>query len=714
MGQMNVGRLAVVGLTAVAFAANAKADAISWNGDVAGGNWSESANWTAGHAPLAQETIYITNTVAASGHVVTADVSYVSTATNALVVGNAIGTATNTLVVKAGTELDFDRAIEAGNRWDVQVKKGGRIVMEDGSILRRRYGNYGEYNSIQSYSHYFIRLWEGGRFEQEGGYIGITDNARQGIRIGDTSGSVTSTWHMAGGVLYWNTSQMGSGNVLRIEKTGRFEMSGTAAFTNGCNNALYRPAAHCMKGGVFDMAGDSRLRAAHGNYHFFGWGDTIVRERARVTTDNNPWMYLGCLDDDPAGSVARLVVKDDATFTFGGNPTAYVGGRGGCHAVLDSSSTKSCTYGGAFLYVGFDAGTAEAWFRGPGYVKVGSYSGLHIGADSLKGTGSGVTASDCTRTSVETAAPTGTVYLTGGALDIGGHTSQAWAYNYLTGLVVGDGSRFPSALTDPFESRNYCGRFYMSGGSITNEGYLVVGAGRATGSFVQTDGTVVDNCGNAAPMVVGCAGGYGTYVLSNGTVTVKKSLFIGGATTNDLQRTGWTDPTKTQGGYPKGNNYPHDRHDAKGTFTVACADRAKACKLDVTETITLSSDGAGTLEVIGSGATVKAKNMVVSNQVAEVEGGASTVRFVADAEGLSPVTVSGNLTLAENVRLEVDMSAYAGKRNVKFKIFDCKTRTGAFAPDNVTLVNCRFVQDDGDPDIYVKAGEAQGLIILCR
>ena len=171
----------------VAFAANAKADAISWNGDVAGGNWSESANWAADHTPLAQETIYITNTVAASGHVVTADVSYVSTATNALVVGNATGTATNTLVVKAGTELDFDRKIEAGNRWDVQVKKGARIVMEDGSILRRRYGNYGEYNSIQSYSHYFIRLWEGGRFEQEGGYIGITDNARQGIRPAGTS-----------------------------------------------------------------------------------------------------------------------------------------------------------------------------------------------------------------------------------------------------------------------------------------------------------------------------------------------------------------------------------------------------------------------------------------------------------------------------------------------------------------------------------------------
>ena len=76
---MKASRSVAVGLMAVAFAMGASADSNVWNGDVAVGNWSEPANWVSGHAPLAWETLYITNTVAASGHTVTADVSYVST-----------------------------------------------------------------------------------------------------------------------------------------------------------------------------------------------------------------------------------------------------------------------------------------------------------------------------------------------------------------------------------------------------------------------------------------------------------------------------------------------------------------------------------------------------------------------------------------------------------------------------------------------------------
>jgi len=543
-----------------------------------------------------------------------------------------------------------------------------------------------------------------------GGYVGITDNARQGISIGDTSGSVTSVWKMAGGAINWNTGAMGAGNILQINKTGRFEMSGNAVFTNGCNNALYRPVAHYMQGGVFDISGRAHYTARHGNYHFFGWGDTIIRERARVTNDNNPWLYVGCANNDPKGSVARLVVKDDAAFTFYGDPSARVGGRLGCHAVIDVGSTATCQFGCGYFYLGFDEGTAEAWFRGPGVMSVGAYAGLHVGTDSQI---TGSYADNCSRTSTTTAAPTGTVYMTGGTLKVGAKTSQAWGYHCLVGLVVGDGSQFVGMLTDPFESRLYRGSFFMSGGSVTNEGYHVVGAGRATGLMVQTGGTVYDQCSDNTSMVVGCAGGYGAYVLSNGTVTVKKRLFIGGATTNDLLRSGWTDPThKHQGGYPTSGNYPYYRHDAKGVLTIAPHDKSQTTMLAVTETITLSSDGAGTLELIGSGATVTAKNMVLSNNVAAVEGGESKVRFVADATGISPITISQNLRIEDGVKLEVDLSAYAGSRPKTFKILDCKTRTGSFAPENVTLTRCRLVVKPNDPDIYVRT--RQGLAVMVR
>lgn len=274
-----------------------------------------------------------------------------------------------------------------------------------------------------------------------------------------------------------------------------------------------------------------------------------------------------------------------------------------------------------------------------------------------------------------------------GHLFIGGNTSQAWGYRYLVGLVVGDGSRTRTSLTDPFESRLYRGEFYLSGGVVTNQAHLVVGAGRATGLMVQTGGTVYDKCDGNCAMVVGVAGGYGEYVLSNGLITVLKDLHVGGATTNQLDR-GWANGL----GYPAADNYPTDRHDAKGRFTIACADKSKPCKLAVTKTITVSSDGAGLFEVVGSGADISAKDMVVSNVVAAVDGGESKMKFVFDGSGISTIDLSGSLTVAEGAKLDVDMSAYTGSPKTVTLIKAKNGISGTFTPENMTLEKCIIIQ----------------------
>ena len=357
------------------------------------------------------------------------------------------------------------------------------------------------------------------------------------------------------------------------------------------------------------------------------------------------------------------------------------------------------------MYVGCNAGYGELNldFGSSGYLETGLYAGMHVGAD---GWTVGKYSSDTARESVTTAAPTGVVNMAGGHLFVGGNTSQGWDYKYLVGLVVGNGSRTPSTLADPFESRLYRGEFHLSGGVVTNQAHLVVGAGRATGLMVQTGGEVYDKCQEGCAMVVGVAGGHGEYVLSNGTITVKSSLHVGGATTNQLDR-GWANGQ----GFPSANNYPGYRHDARGRFTIACADKSKPCKLAVDKTITVSSDGAGLFEIVGSGADISAKDMIVSNVVEAVDGGESVVKFVMDEGGASPVKLSGKLTIAEGAKLSVD-TRNLGKSLTRVKLFSFDSKTGDFAPENVSITGASGRIVVGDKDITFCRNS--GFVVIIR
>ena len=686
-------------LGAFALVVGVYASVNEWKDGVGTGNWSNSDNWQSGALPTNGDTVYVTNRTAA-GEVVTLDADFTSVATNVLVVGNSGG---GTNVVRVAKRFEVARASATSAYWDMQIKAGGRLELVDGGELVRHSGKYGEYNSTDGWNHYLLGLSGGGEFRQTGGILAITNQSMQGILIGDTSGSVTSRYVMTGGYFLWKPEVVSSASLV-IRSRGIMDVSGNACIDFRHDNAKYRVDEFALRGGLFDLHGNATFTNGASSCFVFGMGTAKIRENAsfvRAPAGSSPaagFVVVTPNDADSAtpGATAHIIVKDDAVFRpCGGDHSFMIGLRAGTKALVDFSSSQNNVLGRSFLYVGCNAGYGELNLDlgSSGYVESGIYSGIHVGADDLMPAGAGVYSSATTRESVTTAAPTGVVNMASGHLFIGGNTSQAWNYKYLVGLVVGNGSRTRSDLADPFESRLYRGEFHLSGGVVTNQAHLVVGAGRATGLMVQTGGEVYDKCQEGCAMVVGVAGGHGEYVLSNGTITVKSSLHVGGATTNQLDR-GWANGQ----GFPSANNYPGHRHDARGRFTVACADRTKPCRLAVDKTITVSSDGAGVFEVVGSGAEISAKDMIVSNVVEAVDGGESVVKFVLDETGVSPVNLSGRLTIAEGVKLAVD-ARNLGKTLVRVKLFSFASRMGDFALENISITGARGRIVVGDKDI---------------
>lgn len=405
----------------------------TWNDGVATGNWSVGANWSRGHKPTAGETVFITNTTAAAGYKVTLDTPWTSVGTNALVIGNASGSATNTLTIASTLSVDRDTMPmdgtvqdKADRFWDIRVEKGGRIVLQDGGALVRRYGSYASDYGMTIFGNCFLSVKGGGSFLQTGGDLLITDNSFQGVALGDNTGTVTSRWDMMGGRFVWDNVTPNGGQCpsFDIAKNGVFTMSGDAVFTNAMDNGAYRVSSWRMTGGTVDLSDRAQMILNHAGSHLFGHGQTIVRDEAQlVGIAAKVNLLIVPMNDDPAGSVARVEVLDDARFSHKGYDS-LIGGLSGRSAVFTYASTRTDgTFTDNGMFVGFDAGYGELNVRS-GQLTCGSVYGMYVGADDLV---SKTTANYCAsymRESVEHAAPTGLVRVTGGLLKVGGKASQ--------------------------------------------------------------------------------------------------------------------------------------------------------------------------------------------------------------------------------------------------------------------------------------------------
>ncbi len=107
-------------------------------------------------------------------------------------------------------------------------------------------------------------------------------------------------------------------------------------------------------------------------------------------------------------------------------------------------------------------------------------------------------------------------------------------------------------------------------------------------------------------------------------------------------------------------------------------------RFDSADTLWVSQDGQGTLE-IGPAGAVSAKNVVLTNTPAALTGAgdlAAKLAFTFDANGVGSLTVTNKLTIGTGVTMAVDSTALNG-RGATFPLILCGESEGEFSAVDV-------------------------------
>lgn len=110
----------------------------------------------------------------------------------------------------------------------------------------------------------------------------------------------------------------------------------------------------------------------------------------------------------------------------------------------------------------------------------------------------------------------------------------------------------------------------------------------------------------------------------------------------------------------------------------------------------LGADGRGEIAIVGSKGAANFANAVFSNKVESVAS------FTLDANGVSPLALSGNLTVTDGAKLRVDVSQYAGTR-AHVKLITCARKDGSFAKRNIEIVGREADERLKDADVVQSA-----------
>ena len=109
--------------------------------------------------------------------------------------------------------------------------------------------------------------------------------------------------------------------------------------------------------------------------------------------------------------------------------------------------------------------------------------------------------------------------------------------------------------------------------------------------------------------------------------------------------------------------------------------------------LVVGSEGTGVVSVVGSRASqfMVGRNMVLSNEAAFVAGGAetATLKFKADAGGVTPIVVSGKFVVAPEAQLEIDVSDFDIKAAKALPLLRYSSIEGGFDPQRVVLKGCK-------------------------
>jgi len=715
-----VGALTLMG---VFLSFSAAADAV-WKDGVTVGSWTNAENWVDGILPGATTPATLTRSGADYRVTVESDTTLYATNTT---LGNANGTTRLDIY----SPMTFFRNVGSQKTGSMFFKQGAGVettVWTNGAIRFEGPWSNGGGDAGRDTEAFSIG---GSRFTVDGGTVDLHTSRTANLR--GTSAAPTELVVTNGGYFAWHTekaeytygqfrlnqytkirvhdgafciNRMGNqyGNPIYDMTGGEMLFTGTSVFSNGFGSAAASVQNLPMElnGGSLTFRDRSELRIAQRDFQIGlrpktkgGRVSLSLLDSSLVAARLN-YLYLCDINSDGVDDIrADMTVETDRTETM-------------------SSS---------MFIVGLGTGTGElTWKRGN---LTAAFYGLFVGRASDSDLAWNYQHTNPRLTWDASAhACTGLVSFAAGNLRIEAQANDpAYKSSHFSGLIVGDGLAITKA---DFAVRPVCGRFDFSGGTLTNaNGRILVGLGRATGRFIQTGGEVWKgysstqygpDWGNNGPCGIGLAGGDGWYCVSNGTTRMYNTLYVGGATTNDMIY-----------GILKSAHNPFGRYtDAVGRLTVAGTGRFYQMSHETSKGeilgVWLGRDGDGTLEICGSQATCELQNsLVMTNGYRNADGellthGRATVRFVADATatGLKALKVTQRLYIAPNARLEVDLTDYAGPNRKVIKIIDCASRTGAFAPENVTLKRCRLVTKPGDPDIYVQAYWKQGLAVMVR
>ena len=457
--------------------------------------------------------------------------------------------------------------------------------------------------------------------------------------LGDATGRV----EVASGLLsYTEGSERGNhpvvvqrGGVLELAGTGRFEM----------RSAGWHGVA--LQGGRFiaaDTAAYDHVPSEKSVDLPFGTGETVFSGQAYMRNANSNSSFL--IGPDTADAKTRVAFRDQANLNGGTGCRRYdsiaVGNRNGNiggEAELDLDSDvdyragnpdRIVCYG---MRVGSPNGTGTVNLR-RGYLHT-AVRGVRVGTSNGGRWGTFYSGGD------------GTFNMLGGALNIpGGKVGEGT----LDGLTVGHGAAWDAAQA---AAKNHGalvpwkGRYFQSGGVVTNEGNTCVGGPRATGRFELAGGKYWGKDADH-PFLVGVGGGRGDCLLGGGTFDVRADMYVGGVHTNAIPHGGNEHDLVAYG-------WPLDDRSAVGTLTVTGG------TVTLAKNLIVGLDGSGTVAVAGAGATFSVGgNLVLHNGTEPAT--ASTLRFSLGENGVATMRVAGSVVNEVGTRVEIDLGAYAFTR----------------------------------------------------
>jgi len=125
---------------------------------------------------------------------------------------------------------------------------------------------------------------------------------------------------------------------------------------------------------------------------------------------------------------------------------------------------------------------------------------------------------------------------------------------------------------------------------------------------------------------------------------------------------------------------PVDRHDAEGTLVVSGG------IMQFGGTCYVGANGAGTVEMSGTGGTLSLGGLVTSNTAAIATS--SALKFTLGADGVSPIVVSGGTKLTDGTKIGVDFTNYTNSRSA-VKLIGCSGITADLDALDVTFTGVR-------------------------